>query len=64
MHPLILLGIALIVLWVLAFVVFKVIGFAIHLLLIAAVVMIAWGLLKRGARKVGIGVHDRGPGER
>lgn len=62
MHPLILLGVALVVLWLLAFVVFKVIGFAIHLLLIAAVVMIAWGLLKRGARKVGIG-HDRGSGE-
>lgn len=63
MHPLILLGIALVVPWLLALVA-KVIGFAIHLLLIVAVVMIAWGLLQRGARKVGIGAHDRGPGER
>ena len=58
MHPLILLGLALAVLWILALVVFKVVGFAIHVVLIVAVVMIAWGLLKRGARKVGIGGDD------
>lgn len=61
MHPLILLGVVLLVLWVLGLVLFKVVGFAIHLLLIAAVVLIAWGLLKRGARAVGIGRDDGTP---
>lgn len=54
MHVLLWIGIVLLALWLLGFLVFKVVGFAIHLLLIAAVVMIIWGLVKRGARKVGI----------
>jgi hypothetical protein len=58
MHPLLLLGLVLVVLWILAVAAFKVVGFAIHLLLVVAVVMIVWGLVKRGARKVGIGGDD------
>ncbi len=48
------LGLVLVGLWLLAWLVFKVVGFAVHLLLVAAVVLIVWGLLKRGARRVGI----------
>lgn len=54
MHVLIWLGIALLVLWALAWLVFKVVGFAVHLLLVAAVIFVIWGLVKRGARKVGL----------
>ena len=54
MHPMIWLGVVLLVLWGLAWLVFKVVGFAVHLLLIAAVLFVVWGLVKRGARKVGL----------
>lgn len=54
MHPLMGLGAALLVLWALAWLVFKVVGFAVHLLLIAAVILVVWGLVKRGARKAGL----------
>lgn len=54
MHTLVRLGLLLVVLWVVAFVVFKVASFLIHLLLLAAVVMIVWGLVKRGASRTGI----------
>ena len=54
MHPMVWLGVALLVLWVLAWLVFKIVSFAVHVLLIAAVVFLVWGLLKRGARKVGL----------
>ncbi len=54
MHPLLWLGIVLIALWLLLWLVFEVVSFAVHLLLIAAVVFVVWGLVKRGARKVGL----------
>lgn len=54
MHALVWLGVLLLALWVIAWLVFKVVSFAVHLLLIAAVVFIVWGLVKRGARKVGL----------
>lgn len=54
MHPMVWLGIVLLVLWALAWLVFKVLSFAVHLLLLAAVVFVVWGLLKRGARRAGL----------
>ncbi|HEV7591155.1 MAG TPA: DUF5670 family protein [Longimicrobium sp.] len=42
----------LVVLWVLALVVFKVVGFAIHLLLIAALLLVAWAVIRSGASAV------------
>ncbi|HEU4559110.1 MAG TPA: hypothetical protein VFS20_14715 [Longimicrobium sp.] len=54
MHALVWLGIVLLVLWVLVWLVFKVVGFAVHLLLIGAAIFILWGLVKRGARKAGL----------
>jgi hypothetical protein len=47
-------GLALLVIWLLGFVVFKVAGFLIHLLLIAAAVVLIIGLVRRvtpGARR-------------
>jgi hypothetical protein len=52
---LLMLGILLAVVWLVGLLAFKVVGFAIHLLLVAAVIMIIWHLVKRGANKVGIG---------
>lgn len=54
MHPLLWAGIALLALWLVLWLVLKVVSFAVHLVLIAAVVLVAWGLIKRGARKVGL----------
>ncbi|MBW3573029.1 MAG: hypothetical protein KY467_18185 [Gemmatimonadetes bacterium] len=54
MHPMVWLGLALLVLWAIAWLVLKVVSFAVHLLLIAAVLFVVWGLVKRGARKAGL----------
>jgi hypothetical protein len=48
------LGILLLVLWVVGFIVFKVAGFLIHVLVVVAVVMLIAGLIRR--------VTGRGPG--
>ena len=45
-------GIALLVLWGVLWLGFNIVGGLVHLLVIAAIVLIAWGLLKRGARAV------------
>jgi hypothetical protein len=47
-------AITLIVVWVLAWLVFKIVGFAVHLLVIAAVIFLIAGLVRRGARRTGI----------
>ena len=49
MNGLIGLGILLLVLWVVGFIVFKVAGFLIHLLILVAVVMLIAGLVRRVA---------------
>ena len=50
MHPLAWLGILVLALWVIAWLVFEVASFAVHVLLVAAVVLVLWGLVKGGAR--------------
>lgn len=52
MSVLLLLGAVLVVVWILALVVFKVVGFAIHLLLIAGIILLVWGFVRRGADAV------------
>jgi hypothetical protein len=47
-----LLGAVLVVIWLLALVIFKMVGFAIHLLLIAGIVLLIWGFVRRGADAV------------
>ena len=52
MSALVWIGVILLVLWGVLWLGFNVVGGLVHLLVIAAVVMIGWGLLKRGARAV------------
>lgn len=54
MHPMVWLGVVLLILWALAWLVFKVVSGLVHLLLILAVIFVIWGLVKRGARKAGL----------
>lgn len=54
MHPMVWLGVVLLILWGLAWLVFKVVSGLVHLLLILAVIFVIWGLVKRGARKAGL----------
>jgi hypothetical protein len=49
------LGIVLIVLWLLGFVVFKVAGFLIHLVLIVGAIMLIMGLIRRARGGVSTG---------
>lgn len=52
MSALVILGIVLLVLWGVLWLGFNIVSGVVHLLVIAAVVMIAWGLFKRGASAV------------
>jgi hypothetical protein len=52
MHPFLILGLVLLVLWGVLWLGFNIVSGVVHLLVVAAVVMIAWGLVKRGARAV------------
>lgn len=53
MHVFVWLGIALLVLWAILWLGVKIVSGVVHLLVIAAVVFIIWGLVKKGARAVG-----------
>jgi hypothetical protein len=48
-------GIALLVLWAVLWLGFKIVSGLVHLLVIVGVVLLVWGLVKRGAR----GLSDR-----
>jgi hypothetical protein len=50
MHRLAWVGIALLVLWVVLWLGFKIVSGIVHLLVIAGVILLIWGLVKRGAR--------------
>ena len=52
MHALVWLGIVLLVLWAVLWLGFKIVSGVVHLLVLAAVVFIVWGIVKRGARAV------------
>jgi hypothetical protein len=52
MHALVWFGIGLAVLWAILWLGFKIVSGIIHLLILAAVVFIIWGLVRRGARAV------------
>lgn len=53
MHPFVWLGVILLVLWAVLWLGLKLVSGPVHLLVIAAVVLIVWGLVKKGARAVG-----------
>jgi hypothetical protein len=47
------LGVVLLVLWVVLWLGFKVVSGLIHLLVIVGIILLVWGLLKRGAGALG-----------
>ncbi len=53
MHVLGWLGVVLVVLWAVLWLGFKIVSGVVHLLVIAGIVLLVWGLVKRGARAVG-----------
>lgn len=53
MHPFAWLGVALLVLWAVLWLGFKIVSGIVHLLVIAGLVLLVWGLVKKGARAVG-----------
>jgi hypothetical protein len=52
MSVLVSLGVILIVLWAVLWLGFHIVGWIIHLLIIIGIVLLVWGLIKRGARAV------------
>jgi hypothetical protein len=54
-HALVWLGIVLFALWAILWLGFKIVGGVVHLLVVAAVVFVIWGLAKKGARAIGSG---------
>lgn len=52
MHGYVWLGIVLLVLWALLWLGLKIVSGLVHLLVVAAVIFIVWGLLKKGAKAV------------
>ena len=52
MSALVWIGVVLLVLWLAGWLVFEIAGGIIHLLLVVAVVLVVWGLIKRGATAV------------
>jgi hypothetical protein len=46
-------GIALLVLWAVLWLGFKIVSGLVHLLVVVGVVLLIWGLVKRGARGLG-----------
>ena len=53
MHALAWIGIVLLVVWAVLWLGFKIVSGLVHVLVIAGIVLIIWGLVKRGARAVG-----------
>jgi hypothetical protein len=51
-HPFVWLGVVLLVLWAVLWLGFKIVSGVVHLLVIAAVVFVVWGLVKKGANAV------------
>jgi hypothetical protein len=53
MHPLTWLGVILLVAWALLWLGFKIVSGMVHLIVLVALALIVWGLVKRGASAVG-----------
>lgn len=52
MHALAWIGIVLLVIWALLWLVFEIVSGLIHLLVVAGIVLLVWGLVKKGASAV------------
>lgn len=55
MHPFVWLGVVLLVLWGVLWLGLKIVSGMVHLLVIAAVVFIVWGFVKKGANAISRG---------
>ena len=53
MHGFVWIGAVLLVLWAVLWLGFKIVSGVVHLLVLAAIIFIVWGIVKRGARAVG-----------
>lgn len=53
MHALAWVGLVLLAMWAILWLGFKVVGGIVHLLVIVGIVLLIWGLVKRGARALG-----------
>ena len=53
MHALAWIGIALVALWAVLWLGFQIVSGVVHLIVVAGVVLLVWGLVKKGARAVG-----------
>ena len=53
MHPFVWLGVVLIALWAVLWLGFHIVSGVIHLIVVVGLVLLVWGLVKRGARAVG-----------
>ena len=53
MHPFVWIGFVLLVLWAILWLGFKIVSGLVHILIIIGIVMLVWGLIKKGARAVG-----------
>ena len=52
MHPFVWLGVALLVIWAVLWLGFKIVSGVVHLLVIVGLAFLVWGLIKRGANAV------------
>ena len=53
MHVLVWIGVGLLALWAILWLGFKIVSGIVHLLVVLAIVLIIWGLVKKGAHAVG-----------
>jgi hypothetical protein len=52
-HPLVWLGVILMILWGVLWLGFQIVSGLVHLIMVVALALIVWGLVKKGARAVG-----------
>jgi hypothetical protein len=52
MHPFVWIGVVLLVVWAILWLGFKIVSGLVHILIIVGIVMLVWGLIRKGARAV------------
>ncbi len=53
MHPMVWVGVVVIVLWALAWLAFRIAAAAVHLILVVGLVLLVWGLVRRVGNRIG-----------
>jgi hypothetical protein len=59
-RPLVMIGVGVIVLWAVLWLVFRVVAFFVHVLVVVGLLLILWGLFQRGRRQIGERFGNRG----